>query len=614
MPFKRKLTPKLLGLGTVLLTLLCLLGSPRNAIAFDLDTTLQQQLDTLPYPITDRRGDPYSNNSRRGIDLNKPANITDSIAYDPVTRRYYVYEKIGTRYYRTPTWYTFDEFLALEGKRSEAEYFRKRANTLSVLNRKLVKPKLNIYDNLFNRLFGNGKVEIQPQGNVDITAGYQGQNIKNPTLPERARKNGGFDFDMAAQINVNANIGDKLKFPISYNTLANFDFSNQLKLDYSGLDDEIIKRFEAGNVSFPSRSTLIPGAQSLFGLKTQLQFGKLFITSVFANQKSQRQSVNLQGGAASQLFQVKADEYEENRHFLLAQYFRNNYNKSMQNLPAVTTPVQILRLEVWVTNKNGTTTEARDIVGLANLAESGGLPSNGANSLYTTITSNASNRNPALVTNQLLAMGLQPVQDFEKTFARKLDSTQYIYNQKIGFVSLNQPLQPDEVLAVAYQYTYNGKVFQVGEFSQDLPPDTTTANQKVLFLKLLKATSQRPALPIWDLMMKNVYSVGFGTLERQDFKLDVLYEEPGLGAKRYVPFGNINQGTPILSLLNLDRLNNNNDPQPDGVFDYVEGFTVIPQYSRIICPVLEPFGQDLAVNVYTPPPPPGAKDTLYFAL
>jgi cell surface protein SprA len=585
------------------------------------DTTFRQG-DSLPYPIKDRRGD-FISSGKRTFDLNTPSNVQDSVAYDPATRTYIVYEKIGDKYYRTPTAYTFNEFMAIQSRKAENEYFKKRANTLSVLNRGLVKPKLNVYDKLFNRLFGNGKIEIQPQGNVDITAGYQGQNVKNPTLAERARKNGGFDFDMATQLNVNANIGDKLKFPISYNTLANFDFSNQLKLDYTGMDDEIIKRFEAGNVSFPSRSTLIPGAQSLFGVKTQLQFGKLFITGVFANQKSQRQSVNLQGGAAAQQFEIKADEYEENRHFLLGQYFKNNYNKNMQNLPAVTTPVQILRLEVWVTNKNGTTTEARDIVGLMDLGEqapfhpfpvTGSLPSNNTNSEYADIIRSATARNPALITNQLLSMGLSPVQDFEKTFARKLDSSQYIYNSKIGFLSLNQPLQPDEVLAVAYQYTYNGRVYQVGEFSQDLPPDTSSGVQKVLFLKLLKATSQRPALPIWQLMLKNVYSVGYGVLERQDFKLDVLYQEPGLGAKRYVPYGNINKGTPILTLVNLDRLNNQNDPQPDGVFDYVEDYTVISQYSRVIFPVLEPFGRDLASQIYAPAPPAGVTDTLYYFL
>ncbi len=583
------------------------------------DTVVPNYGDSLHYPIQDRRGDFLSSNNRRTLDLKNPSNIKDSVAYDPKTRRYIVYEKIGTKYYRTTTSYSFDEYWQIKGRQSENEYFQRRANLMSILNRGTIKPKLSLYDNLFNRLFGNGKINITPQGNVDITAGYQGQNIKNPTLPENAQKSGGFDFDMNAQVNVNADIGGKLKFPINYNTLANFGQDNQLKLDYTGLDDEIVKRFELGNVSFPSRSTLIPGAQQLFGVKTTVQFGKFFLTGVIANQKSQRQSANLAGGTASQLFEIKADEYEENRHFLLAQYFKQNYNKVMSKLPAITAPIQILRMEVWVTNKNGTTTETRDVVGLTDLGETGGavsgIPTNGSNTLYSNIISNPGNRNPSGVFNNLIAMGLNPVQDFEKTFARKLDSTQYFFNRQVGFISLSQPLQTDEVLAVAYQYSYNGKIFQVGEFSQDLPPDSTQATQRILFLKLLKATSQRPNLPIWNLMMKNVYAIGYGTLTSTDFKLDVLYQEPGLGWKRYVPFGNKNQGSPIISLINLDRLNNQLDPQPDGVFDYVEGFTVYSQYSRVMFPVLQPFGRDLAVGIYTDTSlVPNIKDSLYYAL
>lgn len=593
-------------------------STTHNLLLFVGDTTVPNYKDSLPYPIYDRRGDLLSDSRKSTYDFKNPSNFRDSVVYDPVNRRYIVYEKIGNKYYRTPTTYSFDEYWQLRSRQSEVDYFKKRSNTLNLLNRGRVKPRLSLYDNLFNRLFGNGKISITPQGNVDIMAGYQGQNIKNPTLPENARKNGGFDFDMNAQVNVNAEIGGKLKFPINYNTLANFGQDNQLKLDYTGSSDEIIKRFELGNVSFPSRGMLIPGAQQLFGIKTQLQFGGLNITAILANQRSQRQSTNLQGGAASQLFEVKADEYEENRHFLLAQYFRSNYNKVMSRLPAITAPVQILRMEVWVTNRTGITTDTRDVVGLADLGESGGtnpqIPSNGTNPLYANIISNPSNRNSSTVFNNLMAMGLIPVQDFEKTFARKLDSTQYIYNKQAGFISLSQPLQTDEVLAVAYQYSYNGKIYQVGEFSQDLPPDSASANQKILFLKLLKATSQRPTLPIWDLMLKNVYAVGYGTLSPTDFKLDVLYQEPGLGWKRYVPFGDRNAGSPILSLVNLDRLNNQLDPQPDGVFDYVEGYTVFSQYSRVMFPVLEPFGRDLAQAIYSNPSLPAIKDTLYYAL
>ncbi len=584
-----------------------LLANPGNLYALP-----RQQQDTFPardslrFPITDRRGDKLTYQNKNPFDLKDPANIRDSIIYDPATKEYFIIEKVGSKYFRKPTSLTFDEYMRIQSRKSEQQYFRDRANTASLINRKLQKPKLNMGNDLFNRLFGNGKIDIKPQGEVNITAGYQGQNIKNPTLPERARKNGGLDFDMAANINMMGNIGDKLKMPISYNTQSTFDFENQLKLDYTGTGEEIFRKIEVGNTSFATKGTLIPGAQQLFGIKTQMQFGKFWVSTIVANQRSQRQSVALQGGSNAQPFQVKADEYDENRHFLLAQYFKDNFNNSMKNLPIINTQVQLLRLDVWVTNRTGATTNTRDIVGLMDLGEQKPfqqppiinpipgqtLPSNGSNDLYSNIINNPNSRNPALIGNYLTGIGLLPVRDYERTFARKLDSTQYFFNRQLGFISLNITVQPDEVLAVAYQYTVNGKVYQVGEFSQDIPVDSTNGVQKILFLKMLKSTSQRTLLPIWDLMMKNVYTIGYGQLERQDFQFNILYQEPGGGEKRFIPEGD-QAGIPLLELLNLDRLNNQNDPQPDGIFDYVEGFTVNPQQSRIMYPVLEPFGRDL---------------------
>lgn len=609
-----------------------------TAFAFDQDQqpVNEQAGDTLKFPLRDRRSDPFTSPSRNPFDLDNPVNITDSIVYDPDTRQYFIIERIGGFYYRKPTYLTFEEFMSLQARKSEVDYFRKRANILSALNKKMVQPKLSVTESLFNRIFGNGKVEIRPQGEVSVLAGYQGQNIKNPALPERARRNGGFDFDMNANLSVIGNIGDKLRLPINYNTLSNFDFENQLKLDYTGTDDEIIKRIEAGNIAFSSKGTLIPGAQSLFGLKTQLQFGKLFITGVLANQRAQRQSMGLQGGAASTYFEFRADDYEENRHFLMAHYFRKNYNNAMKNLPIVNSKVQILRLEVWVTNRNGSTTETRDVVGLMDLAEcptfntginctpgnNNQLPYNDANDLYRRIINDPSARNSSQVTTRLSSIGLRPVQDFEKTFARKLDANEYFFNQQVGFLSLNQPLLPDEVLAVAYQYSYNGKISQVGEFSQDVPPDTTVlqgGTQKVLFLKLLKATSQRTQLPLWDLMMKNVYSLKskdgsyISSVQPEDFKLNILYEEPSLGQKRFLPDGP-KSGVPLINLLNLDRLNSRNDPLPDGVFDYLEGFTVISQQARIIFPLLEPFGRDLDSAAFTGSPQALKDQYVYYPL
>lgn len=576
------------------------------------DTTSAKK-DSLRFPISDRRGDPYAGYRRNPFDLLDTSFLKQSVEYDPVTKQYYITEKIGNSYYRKPTAISYEEFLKVRGQQQERENFMRRSNTNLALNRKLVQPKLRMYDDLFNRVFGNGKIIIQPNGNVDLTMGYQGQNVENPTLPERARKYGALDFDMNAQFNMDASIGDKMKLPINFNTLATFDFENQLKLDYKGKSDEIIKSIEAGNTSFATKGTLIQGAQALFGIKTQLQFGKLYVTTAIANMQSQRQSSRFEGGAALTTFSKKLDDYDENRHFLLAQYFRNQYNKVMSTLPFVQSQVQIMRLEVWITNRIGQTTDSRPVVAFMDLGErypyniniptipGDSLPHNGANGLYGVINRDAF-RSPNNVTGLLQAAGLKPVQDFEKTFGRKLiEGVDYIFNRQAGFISINQFLQPDEVLGVAFQYTYNGRVYQVGEFAQDVALDTTQGKQKNLFLKMLKATSQRPQLPIWDLMMKNVYSLDLFSVQREGFKVNITYEEPSGGEKRMLPEGD-DPGRPLLRILQLDRLNNRNDPQPDGVFDYIDSFTIQPQQGRIIFPVLEPFGSDLRRNAFASQP------------
>ena len=577
-----------------------------------IDTTGKR--DILKYPLQDRRGPNITDQgSRNAIDLKDPANINKTVEYDPVTKQYTVTEKVGSQYYRNPTYLSFDEFYKLQAKQSEQDYWQKRASALGNLNQRSNGPALYNGNNLFDRIFGGSKVDIRPQGSLDLTFGYQGQNIKNPVLVEQARKNGGFNFDMGINMNVVGKIGDKLKLITNYNTQSQFDFENQVKLEYTGYNDEIIKKIEAGNVSFPLRSTLISGIQSLFGVKTQLQFGRLTVTSVLSNQKSQKQNLMLKGGTQVQDYNLRADEYEDNRHFLLAQFFRDTFNYAMSNLPVIRSLTNITRLEVWVTNKTGATTQTRDVVGLMDLAEynpynktavkpltSSKLPDRGTNDLYANLIRDPASRNTGTVVSRLLALGLQPVSEFEKTFARKLDSTEYTYNKQLGFISLNQQLLPDEILAVAYQYTYNGRVYQVGEFSQDVPPDqNNSANQPILFLKLLKATSARPTLPIWDLMMKNIYATGAFQVNKEDFRMDVYYKDPGAEGrppsdKRYIPDAKGDfAGAPIITILGLDRLNNQLDPQPDGVFDYVEGYTINSLNGKIMFPTLEPFAGGL---------------------
>ena len=559
----------------------------------------------LHFPIYDKVGDPLVDKRSPGFDLKDPANVNKSIEYDPEENVYYITEKIGDQYYRTPTYLTLEEYQQYRAEKEQQDYWKRRLDALTLFNKKPTLPTM-YKEGIFDRIFGGNTINVRPQGNVDVTLGGNWQNIKNPTLVQRAQKYGVFDFDMQMNINLLATVGEKLKLNISNNTKATFDYQNIQKLEYTGKEDEIIKKIEAGNVSFPLNSSLISGVQSLFGIKTQLQFGKLWVTTALSQQKSKRQSLNLQGGSQTQTFAIKADDYEENRHFLLAQYFYNNYNEVLKNFPVLNSLVTINKLEVWVTNRTGAVEGVRDIVGFMDLGEkdpyrktllgstvAANVPAdNRANQLYNQLLQNPNARLQATSTNSILALGLEQSVDFEKATARKLNPTEYNFNPQLGYISLNTTLNPDDILAVSFRYTYNGKVYQVGEFAEDLPP-TDTSNTKVMFMKLLKGTAARPALPVWDLMMKNIYALGGIGVSREDFRLNVLYQNPGGGEIRYFPEGP-KKGEQLLTLLNLDRLNFQNDPQPDGIFDFIEGITMNTQQGKIIFPVIEPFGKDLA--------------------
>jgi len=570
--------------------------------SFGQSATTKSSTDSLKFPIYDHSENLNSDGKSTGMDLQDPSNYSKKIEYDPKENKYYIMEKVGNDYVRTPTYLTQEEYLKYRADQDEKSYWRRRMDALTMFNKK---PELPVMykEGLFDRIFGGTGIQVRPQGNVDVTVGGNWQNIKNPALTQRQQKYGVFNFDLQMNINLIATIGDKMKLNISNNTKATFDFQNMQRVEYTGKEDEIIKKIEAGNVSFPLKSTLLSGRQSLFGLKTQLQFGRLWVTTVLSQQKSKQNSLTVQGGAQTQQFTIKADGYEENKNFLLAQYFHDNYNRTLQTFPVLNSLVTINKIEVWVTNRTGAVTGVRSMLAFMDLGESNpynknfipgsvplNLPDNSANDLYSRLQQYPNARQQSGAITSMSALGLRQGLDFEFTTGRKLAPTEYTFNPQLGYISINTQANPDDVIGVAFRYTYNGRVYQVGEFSEDLPPDTT--NQRVVYLKLLKGTSARPQLPVWDLMMKNVYVLGGYGLSRENFRLNILYQDPGGGEKRYLPEGK-SAGIPLITVLNLDRLNQQNDPAPDGVFDFVEGITINTQQGKIIFPVLEPFGKDL---------------------
>ncbi len=562
---------------------------------------------TLHYPFTDRGSYPFSYSGFHSpLYLQNPSNIKSQVIYDPLTRKYVFTETIGSWNYRNPSTMTKEEFQRYEFDQQVNEYWRIKSSGASLDQQLSFIPPLQVGGEAFDKLFGSNTINIVPSGSAELIFGFNLSKQDNPNISERLRSVPSFTFDEKIIMNVAGSIGDKMAMDISYNTEATFDFENQTKLEYSGKEDEIIKKIEAGNVNMPLPGSLITGSQSLFGLKTELQFGKLRVTSVFSQQRGESSVINVQGGAQLTEYSVTVDDYDANKHFFLSKYFRDNYNKALARLPIITSDVSITRMEVWVTNKTTNFENSRNIVAVNDLGESeprsdlfqrnsgqtGDYPRNPLNDAYEQLTTTYSAiRDIKNATGELEDASLVLGVDFEKIEnARLLSPREYTFNEKLGYISLNTALNTDEILAVAYEYTYRGQTFQVGELSQSSGISAPSS----LILKLMKPTNFTPNSYAWPLMMKNVYALGAYQVSQEDFTLDVLYRDDKTGnAINYLPDGNLNKSI-LIRLLNLDNMNSQQDPYPDGIFDFMNGVTINPSNGRVFFTLLEPFGSDLA--------------------
>ena len=545
------------------------------------------------------------------MDLQDPNNISTTVEYQPETGTYIIRTKIGDTDVTTPYMLTQDEYNQYAERQLMHRYWQQKIGEVEHNNEK----KFDITDMKFNigpadKVFGPGGVQLKMQGSAELLFGFKHQYIANPSLTLRARNNNIFDFDEKIQASIQGKVGTRLNFNLSYNTEASFSFDQQnLKLNYKGEEDDIIQSIEAGNVTMDLPSSLIRGSKALFGIKTNLKFGKFKIQALISQQNSEAQTVSSKGGAQTTRFDISGDNYDENRHFFLGHFFRDQYEGAMASVPYIASGVTINKIEVWVTNKRGNYDQARNIVAFTDLGESArhtqneswggpmsGPPENNTNSLYATVRT-TDFRDLQQTSSALEGLnGMEGGVDFEKIeSARLLTSSEYTLNSSLGYISLKSALNQDEVLAVAYEYTYNGRVYQVGEFSTDGGEELRAPN--ALALKMLKSSANAPMKKnrgTWDLMMKNIYSLGATSIQSEKFELYVTYRNDSVGTDmQYLNEGPIS-GKQLIRVMNLDRLDQKHNTSPDGRFDFLEGLTVYSSSGKIIFPVLEPFGEHLA--------------------
>ncbi len=601
----------------------------QNPVDGNGDTTKQEDED-LRYPISDDDS-PYSSGDRHPFDLESPSSIDRSMKLDSNLDNYKIEKSIGGEQIGETEEVPLDEYLEEDTKRWQQDYFKDRSKSQNfVQGEQGLIPEVNLGPNLIDKILSGGIIDIQPRGSAELTFKGDFNTVENPAWDQRQQRTGQFKFDQKINLNVTGTIADRIDIGINYDTESQFQFDNEVSINYQGESDEIVQNLELGNINFPVPGTLIDGSRSLFGVKSELQFGRLRITSAIAQKRSEQKSLTVQGGGQRQRFNIEASDYDANRHFFLAQYFRDNYNDAMSRLPVVNSQVQIKRVEVWVTNERGNQQKTRNIVGFMDLGEPNPynekngqfltgtnqpFPDNDANNLYEELQSKPCFRDQQRVTQCLNGISdpdFNNGKDYAKIDnARRLDRSDYDVNRKLGFISLNRSLNEDEVLAVAFEYQVNGELYQVGEFGRQQNSDPNDPN--VLFLKLLKSFGPRTDLPIWDLMMKNVYSVGGYQISQEDFRCQVLYEDDESGGDlNYLPEPNFSDRS-LLQVMNLDQLNAKQEGYPDGRFDYIPNITVKPDNGRIIFPVLEPFGDHLR-NQFKDPDSRKANQYVYDAL
>lgn len=565
--------------------------------------------------------------------------------YDIKTGMYYVYPKIGNTITGPPTAMSPEEYKEYMLASQTKAYYKEKSDKYNLLFRrdrtdarkKGLIPSLQINNRLFETIFGGNKIEIIPSGYASLDFAGLYQKIDNPMILPQNRTSFTFDIDQRIQLGLLGKVGENLQLKANYDTQSGFAFENRMNLVWQakgswkdlqskglgnvdkpneGGEDKIIKRVEFGNVNMPLSTSLIRGSQSLFGVKTEFQLGKTFGTVVLSQQQGEARNIVVQGGGVMNNFKVNAIDYEENQHFFLGHYFLNKYDDALINYPQINSTINITRLEVWVLDQgNSNLAYQKSIIGIRDLGEAAGgatLPDNSLNGLYDKVSEVAGTREAGknygtIFQGQVLPGDPTPYDNGEQfiynTKARKLNANEYTFQPQLGYISLNQKLNDQQLLAVSYSYTVNGsnKVYKVGEFSEESP---------VLVTKVLRVNNKvNTQSPMWDLMMKNIYSIDAGQVAQDGFILNVYYRDPKTGGKvNYLPDTPVKDQN-LLKLFNWDRLNMNGDIQNnkdgskgDGIFDFVNGLTIRPETGRVIFTKVQPFGKYLESKLGTSDP------------
>ncbi|HCY77178.1 MAG TPA: cell surface protein SprA [Ignavibacteriales bacterium] len=426
-------------------------------------------------------------------------------------------------------------------------------------------------------IFGTPKISLKIGGSVQIHGAWRNETTEGVTASRLGNTRNEPDFKQQVQINVNGTIGDKLNIVADWNTERTFEYENQLKIKYTGYEDEIIQSIEAGNVSLQT-SPLVGGSEALFGIKAQLKMGPFSLTTIASQKKGETKEVQVTGGTSETPFQKRAYEYSTNHYFIDTVYasktqkiFYNYYGKPT---PEVRGDLLVTDIQVWKSLNQITTDKSKErdanvYIDLYPVGVTDSYPQSLRDTLSNTV----------------------PGKSDAGRFTLLTPDVDYILHPETGFITFKTAINEQDIIAVAFRQE-NGQGasddFKYGEF---LAPGDTNTTQR-LVLKMVKPRNLQPGYKIaWSLMLKNIYPLGPRNIKQEGFEFDIKREIEGQEPASEV--GTIR----FLNAFGLDLLNSSMQPPPDNIFDYRAGITILPETGEVIFPNLEPFSDDLPAGL-----------------
>jgi len=427
-------------------------------------------------------------------------------------------------------------------------------------------------------IFGPPKINLRIGGAVDIHGAWRNETTEGITASRLGNTRNEPDFKQTVQINVNGTIGDKLAISADWNTERTFEYENQLKIKYTGYEDEIVQSVEAGNVSLQT-SPLVGGSEALFGIKATFKMGPLTLTTLASQKKGEIKEKTVSGGTTTQEFSIHAYDYSRNHYFIDTTYADTTdkvnldlFNKYYANAVHITEDQYFIKyIEVWKSiNQTSSNPKEKNATALIEL-----VPRN----------------KDEVYSNDIRGLEVKKGEIAQGRFILLTEEVDYILNKNTGHITFKSQIQDNDIIAVAYQREgMDGDENDIfyGEFFDQAPSDS---NQR-LVLKLVKPQNLLPEnTKAWKLLLKNIYPINGRNIKKEGFVFDIKYIVEGQDPQLILG------KTSLLNAFGLDLVGQSGQGQPDGIFDFKSGLTIIPETGEIIFPVLQPFGRNMPPEI-----------------